>query len=50
MKKVYLLIATLLVSLMVQAQTNTTIQPPRLKVGVVLGGGGGAVGICLYTS
>ena len=40
MKKVYLLIATLLVSLMVQAQTNTTIQPPRLKVGVVLGGGG----------
>ena len=40
MKKVYLLIATLLVSLVAQAQTNTTIQPPRLKVGVVLGGGG----------
>ena len=40
MKKVYLLIATLLVSLVAQAQTNTTIQPPRPKVGVVLGGGG----------
>ena len=40
MKKVYLLIATLLVSLVAQAQTNNTIQPPRLKVGVVLGGGG----------
>jgi NTE family protein len=25
---------------MSQSQTNTTIQPPRLKVGVVLGGGG----------
>ena len=40
MKKFYLLITTLLVSLVVQAQTNITIQPPRLKVGVVLGGGG----------
>ena len=39
MKKVYLLIVTLLVSLMAQAQ-NDTIRPPRLKVGVVLGGGG----------
>ena len=40
MKKVYLLIATLLVSLVAPSQTNNTIRPPRLKVGVVLGGGG----------
>lgn len=40
MKKAYLLIFILLASFMAQAQTNTTIQPPRLKVGVVLGGGG----------
>ena len=40
MKKAYLLIFILLASFMSQAQTNTTIQPPRLKVGVVLGGGG----------
>ena len=39
MKKIYLLILMLSASLMLQAQ-NDTIRPPRLKVGVVLGGGG----------
>ena len=39
MKKAHLLIAILLASCLVQAQ-NETIRPPRLKVGVVLGGGG----------
>ena len=39
MKKAYLLIFILLASFMSQAQ-NDTIRPPRLKVGVVLGGGG----------
>ena len=40
MKKFHLLIAILLVSVVMQAQINTTIKAPRLKVGVVLGGGG----------
>lgn len=39
MKKIYLLIAILTASFVMQAQ-NDTIRPPRLKVGVVLGGGG----------
>ena len=39
MKKAHLLIAILLASCLLQAQ-NETIRPPRLKVGVVLGGGG----------
>ena len=39
MKKIYLLILMMSASLMLQAQ-NDTIRPPRLKVGVVLGGGG----------
>ena len=39
MKKIYLLILLLSASMMLQAQTDT-IRPPRLKVGVVLGGGG----------
>ena len=39
MKKICLLFAVLLASVMLQAQ-NDTIRPPRLKVGVVLGGGG----------
>lgn len=39
MKKAFLLIAILLASCLLQAQ-NDTIRPPRLKVGVVLGGGG----------
>ena len=39
MKKIDLLILMLSASLMLQAQ-NDTIRPPRLKVGVVLGGGG----------
>ena len=39
MKKICLLIAVLSTSLIMQAQ-NDTIRPPRLKVGVVLGGGG----------
>ena len=38
MKKVHLLIAILLASCLLQAQNDTI--PPRLKVGVVLGGGG----------
>ena len=48
MKKVIFVMLLLLASLMLQAQddsvkpsiTNDTIRPPRLKVGVVLGGGG----------
>ena len=39
MKKVCFLIAILTASILLQAQ-NDTIRPPRLKVGVVLGGGG----------
>ena len=39
MKKLFLFIAILSASLIMQAQ-NDTIRPPRLKVGVVLGGGG----------
>ncbi|MCR5659364.1 MAG: patatin-like phospholipase family protein [Bacteroidales bacterium] len=39
MKKAHLLIAILLASFLLQAQ-NDTIRPPRLKVGVVLCGGG----------
>ena len=39
MKKLYLIILLMSASLMLQAQ-NDTIRPPRLKVGVVLGGGG----------
>ena len=39
MKKICLLILMMSASLMLQAQ-NDTIRPPRLKVGVVLGGGG----------
>ncbi len=39
MKKVCLLIALLLLSFAMNAH-NDTIRPPRLKVGVVLGGGG----------
>lgn len=39
MKKIYLIILLMSASLMLQAQ-NDTIRPPRLKVGVVLGGGG----------
>ena len=39
MKRVYLFILLLSASLILQAQ-NDTIRPPRLKVGVVLGGGG----------
>ena len=39
MKKLYLLLALLSATLFLQAQTDT-IRPPRLKVGVVLGGGG----------
>ena len=39
MKRIYLLILLLSASMMLQAQ-NDTIRPPRLKVGVVLGGGG----------
>ena len=39
MKRICLLFAVLLASVMLQAQ-NDTIRPPRLKVGVVLGGGG----------
>ena len=39
MKKFCLFILMLAASLMLQAQ-NDTIRPPRLKVGVVLGGGG----------
>ena len=40
MKKLYLLVLILAASLMLHAQTKTNIEPPRLKVGVVLGGGG----------
>jgi NTE family protein len=39
MKRVCFLIAILTASILLQAQ-NDTIRPPRLKVGVVLGGGG----------
>ena len=39
MKKIYLIFLLMSASLMLQAQ-NDTIRPPRLKVGVVLGGGG----------
>ena len=39
MKKLYLIILLMSASLILQAQ-NDTIRPPRLKVGVVLGGGG----------
>ena len=39
MKKFFLLIAILSISFIMQAQ-NSTIRPPRPKVGVVLGGGG----------
>ena len=39
MKKVFFLILILATSVLLQAQ-NDTIRPPRLKVGVVLGGGG----------
>ena len=39
MRKLYLLLALLSTALFLQAQTDT-IRPPRLKVGVVLGGGG----------
>ena len=39
MKKICLLVIALAVSFMLQAR-NDTIRPPRLKVGVVLGGGG----------
>ena len=39
MKKIFLLVLMLSASLMLQAQFDT-IRPPRLKVGVVLGGGG----------
>ena len=39
MKKICLLIAILSITFMLQAK-NDTIRPPRLKVGVVLGGGG----------
>ena len=39
MKKAHLLIVILLASCLLKAQ-NETIRPPRLKVGVVLGGGG----------
>ena len=39
MKKIYLLVSILFVTLFLHAQ-NGTIRPPRLKVGVVLGGGG----------
>lgn len=39
MKKICLLVIALAASIMLQAQ-NDTIRPPRLKVGVVLGGGG----------
>lgn len=39
MKKAHLLIVILLASCLLQAQ-NEIIRPPRLKVGVVLGGGG----------
>ena len=39
MKKIFLLVLMMSASLMLQAQ-NDTIRPPRLKVGVVLGGGG----------
>ena len=40
MKKVYLVLALLSATLFLQAQPNTNLRPPRLKVGVVLGGGG----------
>ena len=40
MKKAHLLIVILLASCLLQAQNNNTIRAPRLKVGVVLGGGG----------
>ena len=41
MKKLSLLLLTLLVSFSIQAQTyNDHIKPPRKKVGIVLGGGG----------
>lgn len=40
MKKLFLLVLILAASFMLQAQTKTNIEPPRLKVGVVLGGGG----------
>ena len=41
MKKLSLLLLTLLVSFSIQAQTyNHHIKPPRKKVGIVLGGGG----------
>ena len=39
MKRIFLFLLLLSVSLTLQAQ-NDTIRPPRLKVGVVLGGGG----------
>lgn len=39
MKRIYLFVLLLSVSLLLHAQ-NDTIHPPRLKVGVVLGGGG----------
>ena len=40
MKKLLLLVLILAASFMLQAQTDTNIQPTRLKVGIVLGGGG----------
>ena len=40
MKKFTLVILLLAASMMLPAQNNNNIRPPRLKVGVVLGGGG----------
>ena len=40
MKKIFLLVTALAVSFVLHAQDRAIIQPPRPKVGVVLGGGG----------
>ncbi len=40
MKKLSIVVLLLVASMMLPAQNNNSIRPPRLKVGVVLGGGG----------
>ena len=40
MKRLTLVVILLAASVLMPAQNNNNIRPPRLKVGVVLGGGG----------